>query len=79
MAMTLKHKNAAALAASPSKSKTPSAQVLAPDRPRTAFDGERLMARYEDLLDEEPLAPRKRGWRSLIPNVDQGVLAPGST
>ena len=24
------------------------------------------MARYEDLLDEEPLAPRKRGWRSFI-------------
>ena len=24
------------------------------------------MARYDDLLDEEPLTPRKRGWRSLI-------------
>ena len=24
------------------------------------------MARYEGLLDEEPLAPRKRGWRSFI-------------
>jgi regulator of protease activity HflC (stomatin/prohibitin superfamily) len=24
------------------------------------------MARYEDLLDEEPLAPRKRGWRRFI-------------
>ena len=24
------------------------------------------MARYEDLLNEEPLAPRKRGWRSFI-------------
>ena len=24
------------------------------------------MARYEDLLDAEPLAPKKRGWRSFI-------------
>jgi regulator of protease activity HflC (stomatin/prohibitin superfamily) len=24
------------------------------------------MARYDDLLDEEPLAPRQRGWRSFI-------------
>ena len=24
------------------------------------------MATYEDMLDEEPLAPRKRGWRSFI-------------
>jgi prohibitin 2 len=24
------------------------------------------MARYEDVLDEEPLAPKKRGWRSLV-------------
>ena len=24
------------------------------------------MARYEDLLDAEPLAPKKRGWRGLI-------------
>ena len=32
---------------------------------RIAFDGERLMARYEDLLDEEPPAP-KRGWWSFV-------------
>ena len=24
------------------------------------------MARYEDLLDAEPLAPKKRGWRGFI-------------
>ena len=24
------------------------------------------MARYDDLLDEEPLAPKKRGWRSFV-------------
>jgi regulator of protease activity HflC (stomatin/prohibitin superfamily) len=36
------------------------------DYAKIAFDGERLMANYEDVLDDPWIAPKKRGWWSFI-------------